>query len=83
LIARGTGIAVIVNGFATTITQEDLKNDGLNDEAIDRLLSLRGRYPFVEFLDSEAEWRWLLFLKWLREQGRMAESDPSLLPPIS
>lgn len=76
-------MAVTFNAYATTITREDLKNGGWNDEAIDRLLSLSERYPFVEFLDSESEWQWLRFLKWLRGQGRMAESDPGPMPPTS
>jgi hypothetical protein len=76
-------MAVTIAAQATTITREDLKNGGWNDEAIDRLLSLSERYPFVEFLDSESEWQWLRFLKWLRGQGCMAESDPGPMPPTS
>jgi len=64
-------MAVTLNAHATTITQEDLKKDGLSEEGVSRLQSLREKYPFAEFLDSEAEWQRLVFLKWLREQGRV------------
>ncbi len=65
-------MAVTLNAHATTITRDDLKKDGLSDETINRLQSLREKYPFAEFLDSEVEWQRLVFLKWLCEQGRVS-----------
>lgn len=66
-------MAVTLNEKATTITRADLKQDGMSDEVIDGLESLREKYPFAEFLDSESEWQRLVFLKWLRDQGRFEE----------
>lgn len=66
-------MAVTLNDKAVT-TRDDLKQDGLSDDAVDRLESLREKYPFAEFLDSDVEWQRLVFLKWLREQGRFSSS---------
>ncbi len=66
-------MAVTLNDKIISITREDLKRDGLSDETIDRLELLRDKYPFAEFLDSEVEWQRLVFLKWMREQGRIAK----------
>jgi hypothetical protein len=67
-------MAVTLNEKATTVTRADLERDGLSDETINRLEALREKYPFAEFLDSEAEWQRLVFFKWLREQGRVTGS---------
>jgi len=63
-------MAVTLNERATTMTRADLKQSGLEDDVIDRLERLSEKYPFAEFLDSEAEWQRLVFLKWLRDSGR-------------
>ncbi|MGA7671080.1 MAG: hypothetical protein WBW04_11715 [Nitrolancea sp.] len=63
-------MAVTLNKKATTMTRADLKQSGLDDEVIDRLETLSEKYPFAEFLDSDAEWQRLVFLKWLRDSGR-------------
>ncbi len=63
-------MAVMLNDKATTMTRAGLKENGLDDEVIDRLERLREKYPFAEFLDSDAEWQRLVFLKWLRDSGR-------------
>ncbi len=63
-------MAVTLNEKATTMTRADLKQSGLDDEVIDRLERLSEKYPFAEFLDSDAEWQRLVFLKWLRDSGR-------------
>ncbi len=67
-------MAVTLNAHATAITRDDLKKTGMSDEAVDQLQSLREKYPFAEFLDSEVEWQRLVFLKWLCEKGRVSIS---------
>ena len=63
-------MAVTLNEKALTTTRADLEQDGLSDDAIAHLESLRQKYPFAEFLDSEVEWQRLVFAKWLWERGR-------------
>lgn len=53
----------------TRITsRQDLLDQGFDAEQLEKLIELRDRYPFIEFLDSRQEWNRLAFLKWLVEQ---------------
>jgi hypothetical protein len=46
---------------------------GFTHEQARTLLALQARYnPFAEFVESNAEWARLQFLKWLYEHGRYA-----------
>ena len=49
---------------------------GFTREQARTLVDLQARYnPFAEFVDSNAEWARLLFLKWLYEHGRYARDQ--------
>lgn len=69
-----TRLTVVLNERIGRITQDDLEVEGLTEREIGRLVRLRERYPYSEFVGSGVEWNRLLFLKWLHERGRFHQS---------
>lgn len=45
-------------------TAADLATQGFSPAQIARLEALAQRYPLIEFLDTEAKWQHLIFLRW-------------------
>jgi hypothetical protein len=55
------------------VTSADLEQAGFSDTQIDQLDAMARCYPFIEFTDSIEEWQRLVFLKWRRGQGHLAD----------
>jgi hypothetical protein len=51
------------------LTIEDLIDIGFTQDEIDKLVVLRASYPFIEYAESDSQWRRLLFLKWRYQHG--------------
>lgn len=56
------------------LTTVDLAARGFSPDQIARLAALAQRYPLSEFLDSNAEWQRLVFLKWRISTHRLHRS---------
>ncbi len=54
---------------APQTTVEDLLESGFSTDEIERLKELRNEYPFIEYVESGAQWQRLLFLKWRYQNG--------------
>lgn len=55
------------------VTQADLAAMGFTAKQIAQLEALARRYPLIEFLDAEAEWQHLVFLKWCHATQRLPD----------
>lgn len=51
------------------LTVQDLLDQGFTTAEISRLATLRDSYPFIEYAESDSQWRRLLFLKWRFQHG--------------
>jgi hypothetical protein len=51
------------------ITVEDLIDIGFTQNEIQMLSALRAHYPFIEYAETDSQWRRLLFLKWRYQHG--------------
>ena len=51
------------------VTVQDLVDIGFTSSEIEKLAALKGHYPFLEYAESDSQWRRLLFLKWRFEHG--------------
>lgn len=51
------------------VTVDDLVELGFTEDQIESLMALKACYPFVEYVDTSAQWRRLQFLKWRVAQG--------------
>jgi len=67
-------LTVVLNERIGRVTPDDLEVEGLTEREITRLLRLRERYPYSEFVGSGVEWNRLVFLKWLHQRGRFQQS---------
>lgn len=56
------------------VSRADLEHQGFTNSQIERLEQLRAIYPYVEFVDSDAQWQRLVFLQWL---CRTSLADPA------
>ncbi len=51
------------------VTVADLIELGFTEDQIEVLRALKSCYPFVEYVDTSAQWKRLQFLKWRVDQG--------------
>ena len=51
------------------LTITDLVELGFSEAEIQKLAALRAAYPFVEYVETSAQWSRLQFLKWRIENG--------------
>jgi hypothetical protein len=51
------------------VTVEDLIDIGFTQDEVGKLSVLRAHYPFIEYAESDSQWRRLLFLKWRYQHG--------------
>jgi hypothetical protein len=56
------------------VSVEILKDHGLTDEAVARLMLLRETYPYLEFCETEQEWQRLRFLRWRIHHGDLGDA---------
>lgn len=48
---------------------EDLVDAGFTSVEIAKLSALKENYPFIEYVESDNQWRRLLFMKWRYRHG--------------
>jgi hypothetical protein len=51
------------------VTVKDLIEIGFTQDQIDMLVVLRAHYPFIEYAETDSQWRRLLFLRWRYQHG--------------
>lgn len=56
------------------LTVDDLSEAGFTRTEIESLVTLRDRYPYLEFTDSGRQWNHLKFVKWRFTNGDLARS---------
>jgi hypothetical protein len=55
------------------VTEVDLEQQGFDPAAVAKIKALAACYPWIEFVDSDEEFRRLVFLKWRHTAGRMRD----------
>ena len=59
--------------MGTALTESDLAKEGFTFSQIKGLVELRSVYPVLEYTDTAQEVRRLVWLKWMRAEGRLAD----------